>query len=55
MDSHPLPRITPSKLGVSARGIIEFLDQIETLELDLHSLMIVKSGQIVTEGWWEGN
>ncbi|WP_298866575.1 serine hydrolase domain-containing protein [uncultured Gimesia sp.] len=53
MNSQPLPRTSPSKLGVSARGIIEFLDQIEALGLDLHSLMIVKSGQIVTEGWWQ--
>lgn len=53
MNNQPLPRINPSELGVSARGIVEFLDQIETLRLDMHSLMIIKSGQIVTEGWWE--
>jgi len=52
MNSQPLPRATPSSLGVSARGIIDFIDQIESLEFDLHSLMIVKSGQLVAEGWW---
>jgi len=32
--------------------VSEFLDRIESLGLGLHSLMIVKNGHVITEGWW---
>ncbi len=30
----------------------DFLDRVESLSLDLHSLMIVKNGFVIAEGWW---
>jgi hypothetical protein len=30
----------------------DFLDRVESLGLDLHSLMIVKHGHVIAEGWW---
>jgi hypothetical protein len=32
--------------------LIDFLDRVESLGLDFHSLMIVKNGHVITEGWW---
>ena len=48
-----LPRSTPESQGVSARGILDFLDAVEHEKLELHSLMIVRHGQVIAEGWWE--
>ena len=47
-------RSPPSAQQVDAAGIEAFLDAIETADdLELHSLMLLRRGQIVAEGWWE--
>ncbi|MFG0305466.1 MAG: serine hydrolase domain-containing protein [Phycisphaerales bacterium JB040] len=48
-----LPRAIPDTQGVSPIGILRFLDAAEERALGLHSLMIVKDGNVVTEAWWE--
>jgi CubicO group peptidase (beta-lactamase class C family) len=45
-----LPRANPAAKGVDAAGIVAFLDAARSLEL--HSLMIVRSGSVVAEGFW---
>lgn len=52
MTSHGLPRSAPSAQGVAASGIIDFLDAVEHARLDLHSLILVRHGHVVAEGWW---
>lgn len=47
-----LPRSTPSGQGVDAAGILAFVDAVERDGLDLHSLMVVRHGHVVAEGWW---
>ncbi|MFI5732221.1 serine hydrolase domain-containing protein [Kribbella sp. NPDC051587] len=47
-----LPRSTPSAEGMSSRSISALLDQLEAESVELHSLMIVRHGQVVAEGWW---
>ena len=48
-----LPRSTPTAEGVSAAGIEAFLDAMEaTPDIALHSLMILRRGRVVAEGWW---
>lgn len=47
-----LPRSRPSKQGVSARGFLEFLDSVERAGIELHSLMALRHGYVVAEGWW---
>jgi CubicO group peptidase (beta-lactamase class C family) len=47
-----LPRSTPAGAGVSARSIVELLDQLEQHSIECHSLMVVRRGQVVAEGWW---
>jgi CubicO group peptidase (beta-lactamase class C family) len=47
-----LPRSHPSAQGVDARGLLAFLDVAERADLGLHSLMVVRGGHVVAEGWW---
>lgn len=53
MNAADLPRSTPTAEGVSAAGIEAFLDACAAVpEIALHSLMIVRHGRVVAEGWW---
>ena len=44
---------TPSKEGLNPRNIIKFIDQVRSENIELHSLVIIKNGKVVTEGWWK--
>ncbi len=47
-----LPRSLPGKQGVASGGLVNFIKAIEAEKLNLHSLMVVRHGQVVAEGWW---
>lgn len=47
-----LPRSLPDAQNVAAEGILKFVERIERLKLNLHSLMLVRNGHVVAEGWW---
>lgn len=47
-----LPRSTPEKQGVSTSGILNFLTEVEKSNIEFHSIMIVRHGHVVAEGWW---
>ncbi|SDS17429.1 CubicO group peptidase, beta-lactamase class C family [Friedmanniella luteola] len=48
-----LPRSTPSAQGVSSAGLAGFLDAVEVApDLELHSVMVLRHGHVVAEGWW---
>ena len=52
-NSRPLPRSTPASQGVDSRRITAFLDAIEALpDPEPHSLMTLRHGQVVAQGWW---
>lgn len=46
-----LPRSTAAAQGVDASGIGAFLDAAAA-DAELHSLMVVRHGHVVAEGWW---
>jgi CubicO group peptidase (beta-lactamase class C family) len=49
----PLPRSTPSAQGIDAAGIERFLDAVAVADgVELHSLMVLRHGHVVAEGWW---
>jgi CubicO group peptidase (beta-lactamase class C family) len=48
-----LTRSTPEAEGVASAGILAFLDAIEQARYELHSLMILRHGKVIAEGWWE--
>lgn len=47
-----LPRSAPSASGVSSRAIAALLDRLEERSIELHSIMVVRHGHVVAEGWW---
>ena len=47
-----LPRSTPEKQGISSTSILKFLDIVSKSKQEFHSLMILRHGHVVTEGWW---
>ncbi len=53
MTSTTLPRTRPSDQGVDARGILSFLDDLASRPgVELHSMMLLRHGSVVAEGWW---
>ncbi len=48
-----LGRSAPEAQGVSSSAILAFIDDIEASNLELHSLMLLRHGQVVAEGWWK--
>ncbi|QCR23912.1 serine hydrolase [Pontibacter sp. SGAir0037] len=47
-----LPRSTPELQGISSEATLRFVEAVEKEQLGLHSLMVVRHGQVVAEGWW---
>ncbi|WP_232345052.1 serine hydrolase domain-containing protein [Actinoplanes awajinensis] len=47
-----LPRAAPATAGMSSRAVAALLDKIEALGVECHSLMVVRRGHVVAEGWW---
>ena len=48
----PLPRSTPEAEGISPQAILDFLAAAQEQLESLHSLMVVRHGNVVAEGWW---
>ncbi|KQO60185.1 serine hydrolase domain-containing protein [Curtobacterium sp. Leaf261] len=47
------PRSSPSALGIDAGGVLAFVRALETTpDVEPHSLMLLRHGQVVAEGWW---
>jgi len=52
-DKTPLQSITPESQGISSKAILAFIDAVETERPDdLHSLIILRHGQKIAEGYW---
>ena len=47
-----LPRSTPEAQGVSSAGILSFLQAADTGVDAMNSVMIMRHGRVVAEGWW---
>ncbi len=47
-----LPRSTPIEQGIDPAGIDRFLDTLAEGGIEMHSLMLLRHGQVVAEGWW---
>jgi len=48
-----LPRSTPEEQGISSSAILAFVEDAEAQIDALHSVMVVRHGHVVAEGWWE--
>ena len=51
----PLPRSTPRAEDMSQSGISDYLEAIKKNEQEIHSLMIVCNGKVITEQWFGDN
>lgn len=47
-----LPRSVPEEQGVSSQGIIDFLDAAAKSKHEFHSIMFLRHGKVIAEGWW---
>ena len=48
----PLPRGTPEPRGVSSAALLEFVNTLDQQIEGMHSLMVLRHGQVIAEGWW---
>src|ERR1700739_1155912 len=47
-----LPRSAPAASGGASPAISALLDRLEEKSIECHSLMVVRHGHVVAEGWW---
>ena len=50
--SNALPRSAPEAQGVSSAALLELLEALDGKIEGMHSLMVVRHGQVIAEGWW---
>jgi CubicO group peptidase (beta-lactamase class C family) len=48
----PLPRSTPEEQGVSSSRLLEYVAQLDRQVDGMHSVMILRHGSVIAEGWW---
>ncbi len=48
----PLPRSTPEAEGIPSSAVLDFVTAADSGLDSLHSLMILRHGRVVAEGWW---
>ncbi len=47
-----LERSTPEAQDVDSTAILDFINAIERDTHELHSLLLLRHGQVLAEGWW---
>src|SRR5262245_35882633 len=47
-----LPRSSPESQGIASSAILAFVDAADAKIDALHSVMLVRHGRVVAEGWW---
>ena len=51
-EGHWLARSTPEAEGVASSGLVAFLDAVAKSKHEMHSIMVVRHGRVIAEGWW---
>src|SRR5262245_16423585 len=47
-----VPRTAPEAQGVSSTAWLEFVNTLDQQIDGMHSLMVIRHGQVIAEGWW---
>lgn len=47
-----MDRSTPEAQGVPSTGLLAFIEALDRLVDEPHSLMVLRRGQVIAEGWW---
>ncbi len=50
--AEPFPRSAPEAQGVSSEGLRGLVEALDTQVEGMHSLMILRHGKVIAEGWW---
>jgi|LSQX01.1.fsa_nt_gb CubicO group peptidase (beta-lactamase class C family) len=45
--------LSPESQGLSSQAVLDFIDDIEKNNLELHSFMVLRHGKVLAEGWWQ--
>ena len=45
-------RSIPEKEAVMTEGVLSFIEEVEAQDIDMHSLMILRYGKVITEAYW---
>jgi CubicO group peptidase (beta-lactamase class C family) len=48
-----LPSTTPEAVGIPSAAVLAFLDAVQERCGGLHSLMLLRHGQVAAAGWWQ--
>lgn len=48
----PLLRTSPESQGISSSALLGLIDALEARCPNVHSLMVLRRGQVLAEGWW---
>jgi CubicO group peptidase (beta-lactamase class C family) len=48
----PLPRSSPEAQGVTSAGLLEFVEAADKNIDSMNSVMVLRHGHVVAEGWW---
>ncbi len=48
----PFEHATPEEMGVSSALILEYIENLERSQTEMHGLMIMRHNKMITEGWW---
>lgn len=46
------PPVTPESMGLSSAAVLALLDRLEKGDHDPHSLIVLRDGKSLVEGWW---
>ena len=53
MTTFTLPRSTPEAQGVASKAILNYLDALAEKHFSIHSIMLLRHGNVIAEGWWQ--
>ncbi|HEY0455879.1 MAG TPA: serine hydrolase [Verrucomicrobiae bacterium] len=51
--ANPLPRSAPEVQGISSAALSEFVTTLDHQIEGMHSIMVVRHGNVILEGWWK--
>ena len=48
----PFEKARPEEVGVPSRLILEYIENLEKSQTEMHGLMIMRHNKMIAEGWW---
>lgn len=48
----PFEKATPEQVGIKSSLILDYIENLEKSETEMHGLMIMRHNKMIAEGWW---